>query len=157
MCTRSRTGYKLKSSVGSVLLMVAGDRDRQHYDNPVNFLKINVACSLREMCLRPFFPLPSHLPLLPFLVFFSFRSPRNRVVPPPADHVFAYKTAINDNGNCFLGRAITHNRYKPGLISPFGVSIKNMPGMGETDLRRCFTGNSENTASRRKYREGSSY
>ena len=143
---------QVKSFAGSVLLMEGRDRDRQGYDNPVNFRKINVVCVLRETS-SLFLLLSFSLSLSLFLslsLSLSLSTPHPFTIPPfttlyawnekpgRCRHIFAYKTAINDNGNCFLGKAITHNRYKPGLISPFGVSIKNMQNQGVRDCTLAF-------------------
>lgn len=125
--------------------MEGRDRDRQGYDNPVNFRKINVVCVLREtcslffhllsftLCLSLSFSIPHPFTIPPFTTFYAWNEKPGR-----CRHIFAYKTAINDNGNCFLGKAITHNRYKPGLISPFGVSIKNMQNQGVRECTLAF-------------------
>lgn len=45
------------------------------------------------------------------------------------------KVHLIDNGNCFLVGGITRNRYKLGLISSFGVSIKSMQNRGKLYIR----------------------
>lgn len=56
--------------------MEGRDRDRQGYDNPVNFRKINVVCVLRETCSLFFllsFTLCLSLSLSLFLILLPFR------------------------------------------------------------------------------------
>ena len=107
---------------------INGSRSARHMTTPSTSERLMSPVD----CVRCFLSLSLSLHalflFLPFPTFYAWNEKPGR-----CRHIFAYKTAINDNGNCFLGKAITHNRYKPGLISPFAVSTKNVQNLGVRD------------------------